>query len=1180
MKRSFLLLIFVLSLYRISAQSFGSPALSPDGKRLAVTVERNGQEDLWIAGADGADARPLVESPGWDVHPRWSPDGSRLLFNTFPLTADEPHDVFTIRPDGSDLRNLTQGKFPDGQANDWFPDGQKLLFSSGKYPSIQLFTMDIDAGGVHRLTSGEQMTCTYASCSPDGKKILFVGYADPDRDLYIMNPDGSGMQKIARNADAPAWSPDGALIVYQKKTDKGVVLYQVKPDGSGDELLSGVEIPGTTPAWSPDGKRILYARRNDARRSEIWSFDLQGRQSHKILPAASADRFSGIDPQNICRHIDILASDAYMGRRPGTPGEEKSVNYIRGQFESLGLQPGNGDRYTQEVNLATFNPVAPAKIKLRNTSGELEWLSPKDFLLASEKAAENIRIDQAPIIFAGFGIHAPEIGWDDYAGVDIRGKIVVVLSGAPDLYTQDSLRWKGDPAANLYGQTFYKKNEAAQRGAVGLLTIFREQAEGFYTWDMLANVVGHNVTTILKNPEKERQLDFSGLINRHSANALFRFAGLEGLDFQKRALEPNFRAFPLDITVQFSFSNTWTALNTQNVVGLLPGTDRADEVILYTAHWDHVGTGPAINGDSIRNGAVDNASGTAALIEIARAYKALPSPPRRSILFIATTAEEIGLLGAVYYAAHPLFPIGKTVASLNMDSHFPYGKTTHAAGVVYGRSGLDGYLEAAARQQGRILVPNTQQNIQAGIFFRSDHFPLAEVGVPSEFAVGFGGAGADSTVWAQKAGAYMGMYHQPTDEYTPDFDCSGISQDAELVFLAGKALAQSDEFPAWHANQPFQRFRERSRFETAYFRDVSRENLPVRSLQGRSMDAQPLDADGDGDLDLAVANEWGYNILLINDGKGKFTDESDKRLPLGRHDSEDIAAADFDGDGDADLIFVSEDDQVNEYFENDGKGFFRDVSFKIPITGTSNAVVATDLNGDGRPDLLIGNAGQNFCLINDGKGNWKDETAERLPRSAKTTQDLELGDVDGDGDPDLVVANEDDSEIWINNGQGRFTDETAQRLPVKSGEWETREARLADVDGDRDLDLFLANVNFRGQKDSQNRLFLNNGKGQFTDVTQTHLPQEKRHTVDGKFQDLDGDGDLDLITGNGFGNFYEVYLNDGKGRFRNATQEYIPAATRGDGIDIEVADFNGDGIKDLYLCNFQGSDFLLLGKKG
>ena len=281
---------------------------------------------------------------------------------------------------------------------------------------------------------------------------------------------------------------------------------------------------------------------------------------------------------------------------------------------------------------------------------------------------------------------------------------------------------------------------------------------------------------------------------------------------------------------------------------------------------------------------------------------------------------------------------------------------------------------------------------------------------------------------------------------------------------------------------------------------------------------------------------------------------------------------------------MSEDDQVNEYYENNGKGFFKDISYKLPVMGTSNAVITSDLNNDGHPDLLIGNApnrqgigGQNICLINDGKGNWKDETSKRLPISTKATQDLELADIDGDGDLDLIVSNEDDNELFINSGKGFFKNETAIRLPVEPEKWESREADFGDIDGDGDLDLFLANVNFRQTKDSQNRLYINDGNGFFTDQTETRLPAEKMHTVDGDFYDLDGDGDLDLITGNGFGNSYMAYLNM-SGYYKGDSDAVIPASVHGDGIDIEMTDFNGDGVPDLYLCNFRGNDFLLFGK--
>jgi len=335
---------------------------------------------------------------------------------------------------------------------------------------------------------------------------------------------------------------------------------------------------------------------------------------------------------------------------------------------------------------------------------------------------------------------------------------------------------------------------------------------------------------------------------------------------------------------------------------------------------------------------------------------------------------------------------------------------------------------------------------------------------------------------------------------------------------------------------------------------------------------------------MVIANEWSSNLILINDGNGIFTDESAQRLPLVKHDSEDIAVGDFDNDGDLDIIFVSEDDQTNEYYINKGKGYFEDASSKFPVTETTNAVVTHDINGDGYLDILLGNGpnrsgigGQNTCLINDGSGGWINETELRFPKSTKTTQDLELGDIDQDGDLDLVIGNEDDNELWLNDGKGFFTN-ISDRLPIKTGAYETREIDFGDIDGDGDLDIFLANVNFQQIKNSQNRIWINDGKGFFTDKTEQLLPQEKIHTVDGDFCDFDGDGDLDIVTANAFGNSYMVYVNDGK-KFIAPPELVLPTSTKGDGIDIEFADFNNDGIKDLYLCNFTGNDFLLFGKK-
>ena len=359
------------------------------------------------------------------------------------------------------------------------------------------------------------------------------------------------------------------------------------------------------------------------------------------------------------------------------------------------------------------------------------------------------------------------------------------------------------------------------------------------------------------------------------------------------------------------------------------------------------------------------------------------------------------------------------------------------------------------------------------------------------------------------------------------------------------------------------------------FIDVSDSHLPVGSTSGRTMDAEAADVDNDGDLDLILASEFAQNRVLINDGAGIFSDETTSRIPVANRDSEDIAIADFNGDGALDIVFVSEDDQINEYYLNDGSGFFQN-SQALPVAGTSNAVIASDLNGDDSPDLILGNAGQNVVLINDGFGNFSNETALRLPVLFDSTQDLELGDIDADGDLDLIVANEDGNRLLINTGDGFFDDQTSARLPTAPSTEETREADFGDADGDGDLDIFLANVAFRQGKLLRNKLLINDGTGHFSDETESRLEPDNLHSVDGDFVDLDGDDDLDLIIANAFGGNYQVLINDGAGFFSDQTNLILPVSVVGDGIDIEAADFDGDGILDLYLTNFQGADFLLL----
>ncbi len=370
------------------------------------------------------------------------------------------------------------------------------------------------------------------------------------------------------------------------------------------------------------------------------------------------------------------------------------------------------------------------------------------------------------------------------------------------------------------------------------------------------------------------------------------------------------------------------------------------------------------------------------------------------------------------------------------------------------------------------------------------------------------------------------------------------------------------------------------------FSDVTKTHLPYADLQQLSMDAAVADFDQDGDFDILIANEHRPNILLINDGTGHFTNESTRRIPQVAHDSEDIGVADFDLDGDPDILIVSEDDQTNELYLNNGDGTFSDGGHRILVTGTSNSVVIIDINKDAAPDILIGNNGQNYALINDGNGYFVDESISRLGAFNDVTQDLTTADLDGDGDLDLLVGNEDANRILINNGEGYFEDQSAQRLPYRDSPEETREVDVADIDGDGDLDVLFGNVQaFVENAERQNRLLLNGGKGFFSDITSTHLPKDDNRCFGVAFLDIDQDDDVDIITGNTNGPRFDgltpfsIYLNDGKGVFVEANVPILPDPVKGRGFDIDVADFNGDGLNDLFLSNRGSQDFLLFGTK-
>ncbi len=364
-----------------------------------------------------------------------------------------------------------------------------------------------------------------------------------------------------------------------------------------------------------------------------------------------------------------------------------------------------------------------------------------------------------------------------------------------------------------------------------------------------------------------------------------------------------------------------------------------------------------------------------------------------------------------------------------------------------------------------------------------------------------------------------------------------------------------------------------------HYLDVTAEALPIKDPAIHSMAASAFDADRDGDLDIAVAVEFGRNRLLINDGSGRF---SDRPADLPEHqpgDHEDVAVADFDGDGAADLVFFGEDDQIAAYFRREGSGYVA-ATERLPARGTANAVVAGDVDGDGDPDLLVGNAGPDFVLINDGEGSFTDES-HRLPANADTTQDIAAGDVDADGDLDLLFGNEDGNRLYINDGSGNYTDAS---IPVRGTPEETRDADLVDIDADGDLDIYFANVEiFVPDRDRQDRLLLNDGSGVFTDVSATHHPADDEITMSAAFGDWDGDGDLDLVRGS----FdlsqttnpttpLRAFINDGSGRF-SAAPGVLPPVSLANTFDLEIADFNGDGVDDIFVASRGGPDRLLIG---
>ncbi len=510
-----------------------------------------------------------------------------------------------------------------------------------------------------------------------------------------------------------------------------------------------------------------------------------------------------VDQATIAEHIETLASDGFMGRMPFTEGEEKTVRYLKSEFEKLGLSPGNGDSYFQDVPLVEIKGTPSETMKLSGPKGGFDLNYFEDFVALTRKTDSVVSIENSELVFAGYGIVAPEYGWDDYKGMDWKGKTAVVLVNDPGFETKDSTLFKGN-AMTYYGRWTYKYEEAARQGAAGVL-IIHETAPASYGW----NVVQSSWSGAQLNLESEAPVtDIEGWLTQDAAAQVFKASPIENKNFHELALSKNFKPIPLGVTASVKITNTIKRDVSKNVVALLEGTDRKDEYLIYSAHWDHLGIGRPVDGDSIYNGAVDNASGTACLLAIAEAFKKGP-PPKRSIVFLAVTAEEQGLLGSAYYAEHPIYPPDKTVADINMDAFESPGPMKDLTITGYGQSEMDEYAKEAAEKQGRYIIPDPEA--EKGYFFRSDHFNFAKIGIPALYAAGSHEDFDHGPEYIQKKNDEYRekRYHQPSDEYDPaTTELSGVRFDAQLMYEIGLKLAQESDFPKWYEGSEFKAARE------------------------------------------------------------------------------------------------------------------------------------------------------------------------------------------------------------------------------------------------------------------------------------------------------------------------------------------------------------------------------------
>ncbi len=508
----------------------------------------------------------------------------------------------------------------------------------------------------------------------------------------------------------------------------------------------------------------------------------------------------------------VLSSDAYEGRKPGTPGGDKAVAYIIAQMQAAGLKPGNHGQWTQDVPLVTITTDPAATLDIAGGSAPLSLAYGKDVVMWTKRQVARLVLAKSPMVFVGYGINAPERGWNDYAGIDVRGKTVVILVNDPDWQTRAAGKDAGPfegRAMTYYGRYTYKFEEAMRQGAAAALVVHDTEPAGYPFGVITTSWTGPQIDLDLPGKGMER-LGVEGWLTHDAAARLLAAGGQDLASLEAAARVKGFRAVAMPVSASTTLDDTITHSLSKNVLGLVPGARRPDEFVLYTAHWDHLGRCPADKtGDDICNGAVDNASGVSGLLGIAGDF-VRGKRPQRSVLFIAVTGEEAGLLGSRWYAENPVYPLARTVGGVNMDSLNVVGPMDSVVVTGAGKSQLEGMFVALAAAKGRKLLPEATP--EKGGYFRSDHFSFAKLGVPM-LAAGSGGEAIGKPVGfaaAARADYVAHRYHQPADQYDPNWDWRGAVADLSLYTQLGRQLADGGGWPAWLPGSEFKAIRDAS----------------------------------------------------------------------------------------------------------------------------------------------------------------------------------------------------------------------------------------------------------------------------------------------------------------------------------------------------------------------------------